>query len=304
MEDREKLIGEMNRRLAKMMEEANLASREDFDNLSSTDIYNLLYGLFGEKSIVQFTDELTAEECEQIPFLKLFHEYLIRVNTLGELKLTGKGNLPKRLCLELYDLGIIKEDFIERGIVKLHRESDSIVIQNVKILGDLSGLTKKRNNKTSLTRRGHQFFKDGNSYNLLVDLFQANISKFNWGYHDGYDEEQGIQQLFGYTMYLLLRYGKEKRLIDFYVEKNLKAFPQLLDEFEEGYRGRAEQYRSCYFVRVFERLLDYYGFVEIDKIREQGSFIEKIEVKTTPIFRKVFKLDKGNYKFRKPRHVA
>ena len=304
MKEEYESIEELNEALQKRMEEENTKPREEFDNLSSIDMYNILYRLFELESPIQYANKVTINELNKIPFYKLFREYLKSINNKGELKLTAKGNLPRNLCKELYGLGIIKEHIFESGISKLNKESDSVVLQNLKIIGDLSGITKKRNNKLSLTKNGKKLYELGQEFELFKKIFETNVLKFNIAYHDGYDDRFQIQAVIGYTLYLLLRYGDKEREIEFYVNKNLKAFPQLLDEFSGSWGTPEKQYRSCYEIRVFKRFLNYYGFTETDEEGIIGSFEKKVKVKAKGVFREILKIEKSHFRFRKFKHDA
>ena len=200
------------------------------------------------------------------------------------------------MCFKLYETGIIKEDFIEKGIVKLNREGDTVAIQNVKIIGLLSGKTKKRKNEISITSKGKRLLQDESGRDLLELLFRTNFQKFNLGYHDGYAQNVGIQDTFGYTLYLLLQYGIEKRKITFYTDKILTAFPSITNHFEERWTSKVEQFRSCYEVRVLERFLKYYNFIDYVNKRSPLSSKEPIDVNTTGVFSKIFELKVDRFK--------
>ena len=273
----------------------NNTPNSEMDGLSPYQVHQILYNAFGEESVIGYKKEIKSEILAKIPFLKLIREFLLIVEQSGELKLTARGNLPRKLCHELYGMGIIKEDFIEKGIVKLNKEADSIVLQNIKIISSLSGITKKRNNKLSLTTKGKKLIAEPAMEALLKEIFQTNYQKFNLGYHDGYPEEAGVQRVVGYTLYLLLKYGDKLRPLKFYADKTLEAFPPMLDAFfESTWSTPQDRFSSCYMVRTFTRFLDYYGFVQIKTERIAGVYKEKIELAATDLFRAIFEIKKSN----------
>jgi hypothetical protein len=294
-------IFKISEELSKQLEAVNRAPLEEFDYLSPLDMSNILYALFQEGSPVQYAKTLAPAVLDAVPFYQLFSIYLKRVGELQVLKLTAKGNLPRKICKELYDLGLVKEEMIERGIVKLNKEGDSIALQNLKIIGNLSGLTKKRHNKLSLTKKGEKLLQNGQELNLFRKLFETNILKFNLGYHDLY-ESRKLQGTFGYTLYLLLRYGNEKKSIQFYADKVLEAFPELRADFMYGWGTPESMFLSCFEVRFFDRLLDFYGFVQLDK-REPAKRKNRLLI-TTPAFRSVFEIEHNNFQFLKARYDA
>lgn len=286
--------GERDRSLEKMikrrLEQANTAPMPALDGLSPNELHKILYSTFEQSCPLQYRPAIPDEVIEQIPFYKLFREYLDRISEAGELKLTARGNLPRKFCKEMYGLGIIKEEYIESGLIKLNREADSMVLSNLKIIGNLSGITKKRNNKLSLTKKGEKLYQPDRQFDLFRSLFETNIFKFNLGYHDGYPQESGVQQVLPFTLHLLLKYGKKQREIEFYVDKNLKAFPRLLMHFGNDWSAPESQFRNCYKVRTFERCLKYYGLVDMETEQIPKQWDDKVKVVATDIYKKVFEI--------------
>lgn len=298
MDNEEKFFKELEEKLSSIVADANSRPIAELDNLSPNDAHHLLYDTFGEESSVGFKAHIPEAVLLQIPFLNLFRAYLKELEKVNELKLTTRGNLPKKLSIYLYDLGFLKEEFIEAGIMKMNKEGDSMALQNMKIIGLLSGITKKRNNKISLTKKGKQLVENNDFSSILKEIFITNIVQFNLGYHDGYPEQTQIQQTFGYTLYLLLRYGKVKRSLSFYSKKCLLAFPFLLDDFGYDRRSNKDEFIDCYALRIYERFLMYYGLVDF-KIKRDYLNPPKCELKTTDIFDQVFELRKDKFMFEK-----
>ncbi len=297
--DLKKLQEELNRR----MMDYNSISMVEIDNLSPLDMQQILYNTFGEESPIGFKEVITQQTLDNIPFLVLFEEYLNVIKNAKELKLTTRGNLPKKVCLDLYSKGLIKEYAIESGITKLSKEADSIVLQNFKIIGNLTGITKKRNNKISVTKKGNKLLESGKRNELFREIFTTNCKRFNLGYHDGYAPEVGVQGTFGFTLYLLLRYGQERRELNFYTKKSLLAFPFELENCEGKWSSPEDQYESCLGIRIFERFLNFYGLIDYHKkIRYDSE--KNTELQTTKIFESIFELRKDKFQFKKNDHSA
>ncbi|MEM1327673.1 MAG: hypothetical protein AAGI23_17050 [Bacteroidota bacterium] len=203
----------------------------------------------------------------------------------------------------MYQKGYIAEEMIEKGIVKLNREGDSVVLQNLKIISGFAGLTKKKHNKLSLTTKGQKLLAQENYFEILQLIFKANFQKFNLGYHDGFAEDVFITQTFGYTLYLLLRYGQETRKVEFYVDKKVQAFPSILASFSNSYYSSPEESLAlCYTVRYFERFLKFYGFVDYKRQHRLKTLAE--DVNTTDLFKKVFEIRSDKFTFKKAKHSA
>lgn len=297
-------LEELQKSLDEFVANENRRSREEMDNLSPNDMYSLLYHTFETSSLIQLVDPENDEALlEQIPFLKLMYYYLEKLDKEGELKLTAKGNFSRKLCHELYGLGIIKEEQIESGIVKLNREIDSLVIQNVKIICDQSGLTKKRHGKVSLTAKGKKLLSS--PYEIFRLVFQTHAQKFNWAYHDRFDEEGAIQSTFGFLLYLLIQYGSSEKRTTFYSQKHAIAFPLIYEEvvINQSYSAPEAYYDRLIRIRLLERFLEWFGLITL-RFEGKKYFDEEYFVTTTEIFSKIFKLDKSKFQFKKPDNFA
>ena len=289
MQDEYPDLESLQRALDRQMAEHNNRPMPEFDHLSPNQMAFILYRPFAEGSPIGFKPLLPNEVVDQIPFARLFRIFAEKIWESGRLKLTATGNLPRKTCQELYELGIIKEWAIEEGITKLSKETDSIVLQNLKNIGKLSGILKVQHNWLSLTKNGTKLLDSADHGALFQTLFLTNFSKFNLGYYDGFPQESKVQFTLGYTLYLLLKYGHEQRELQFYIDKNLAAFPFLLEDFPAHslWSSPEEDYRSCYYVRVFQRFLDFYGFVAIKEKRNLDTFDREVYVRATDLYREV-----------------
>ncbi|MFZ1749566.1 MAG: hypothetical protein WAU01_05220 [Saprospiraceae bacterium] len=293
----------LNEELKKQQDIINQTSIEDFDNLSPEDMFNIVYKPFQEECPIQYKAEIGIDILNDIPFLNLVEYYLNSINTLKEIKLTTRGNLPTKLVKEYYELGFIKEEMIERGLKKLYKEDDSKSIINVKLISELAGFAKKRNNKLSLTQNGVKHL--GNEYRkeVLQLVFEAYGYKFNLGYHDGYQDQGEVQRTLGYLIYLLLKYGDEERELDFYSTKILTAYPHLISVFTESYTTSERQFNRCFSYRIFESFLNWFNLIEVRKEREFGNFDYRLYVKNKHIH-KIFEIRNDKFKFRKGKFYA
>lgn len=186
---------------------------------------------------------------------------------------------------DLYGQGYLKDEIIEKGIYKLYKETDAGTIHLSRLLLELSGLTKKRNGKLSLTKAGGKIA--ANDQELLELMFKTMCLKFNWSYFDGYEDENVGQLGFGFSLLLLSKYGNQPRPAAFYLEKYLQAFPQLLKGIEPGFRSRKERALSMYSLRTFDRFLLYFNFI----YKSGGEFdpAKHIAIKATGVFEKLVK---------------
>lgn len=293
-------LKELNHRIKAETEKYNRTPVADFDFLSPIDMHNLAYKTLEPDCPVRFKEKIDDSVLDRIPFLKMTEHLMKKIDAEGALKLTKTGNLPVKIVKELYDLGLIKEDMIEKGIQKLYKEKDSLSITNVKLILELSGLTKKKTGKLSLTKKGEKLLKPENRNALLQEIFKTYGIKFNLGYHDGYEDEGSVQTLFGYTLYQLLLNGDENGSTRYYSTKMLTAHPDTLVYFDNSsIREPVEQFHSCYKVRYMQRFLNWFNLVEYSEERFSGpSFVQ------TVLMKEVFEIREENLRYIKQEFTA
>ena len=265
---------------------------EDFEGFSSTDMHYLVYNTFSPDSPFQIKKNIPDNILDQIPFLLQIEFLLSRINDLGELKLTAKGFLPTTIVKEIYDLGLIKDYAIEKGIIKLYAETCSQPINLTRLITELAGFTKKRHNKLTLTKTWRDKLLTKNRQDIFLQTFSTFAQKFNWGYFDRYSSQATGNIGFAYSLYLLSKYGDNERLVSFYSEKYLRAFPSLIESFTDvpWMTDKNRSFISCYSVRTYDRFLDYFNFITI---RTDGSRYDdsKKYVKKSPIFDDIITFD-------------
>ncbi|MDD4156585.1 MAG: hypothetical protein PHY08_08450 [Candidatus Cloacimonetes bacterium] len=267
-----------------MMNEQNNRAIPEFEGYSPFEMFQILHFTFEKDSLIQL-QKVTDSDYQKIPIFKQIKYLADLIDKNGEIKLTSKGYLPTKIVSDIYQQGFIKDEFIDEESPKLFKEMDLISVNLTRILMELSGLVKKRNGKLSLTKKSKKIFD--NNYEFLRLIVLTFTNKFNWAYCDEYDENYIGQLGYGFSLILLAKYGNEKRLNSFYAEKYFKAFPQLLDSVEPIY-GTLETYSTnCYSVRTFDRFLEYFGLVNIEK--KDKWFDSKSYITKTDLFDRLIK---------------
>jgi hypothetical protein len=269
--------------------EQNNRSIPEFEGYSPFEMHQVLHFTFGADSPIKL-QKLSDPDYKKIPILNLVKYLTDLIAKNGEIKLTNKGFLPTKIVSDLYQQGFMKEKHIEKGILKLYKETDSMSVNLSRILIELAGLIKKRKGKISLTKNGEKTIQD--NFRLLATILETFTTKFNWAYYDGYGENQIGQLGYGFSLILLSKFGKEKRLDSFYAEKYFNAYPHLLESVEPSY-GTLESYSTkCYSIRTFERFLDFFGLIKID---EEGKGLDSIRYITkTDLFDRLIKVQPHN----------
>ncbi|MBI9034585.1 MAG: hypothetical protein JEZ03_08965 [Bacteroidales bacterium] len=272
------------RQLDKVMHKQNNQGRPDFEGYSPFEMHQILHFTFDSDSPIKL-QTLTDSEYKKIPILNQIKYLTELIHAKGEIKLTNKGFLPTKIVSELYEQGFLKDEYIESNISKLYKETDSMTVNLSRILTELSGLTKKRHGKLSLTKSGEKIISNNDS--LLRNILTTFATKFNWAYFDGYGDHSIGQLGYGFSLILLAKYGHEKRLESFYAEKYFKAFPHVLTAIDPTYGTVESESTRCYSIRTFERFLDYFGIINIDK---NGNGFDSIRYITkTELFDKIIK---------------
>lgn len=218
----------------------------DFDGLTPSDMYQMLYGDF-QDCVIRVCDNPSA--VENVPIAALLNALLREIDSESGLKLTAAGYLPVKIVKALYAKHLLSDELIDEGISKLTSESDTFTIQTVRIVAELAGYIRKRNGRLMLTKKGKALATAGNTILSLLTTFGE---KYNLGYRDRYRSEQIAQVGYRYSLYLLKKHGDQPRNPDFYANRYFRAFPFLrTDETSD---------RHCYSVRTFNRFFYYFGF--------------------------------------------
>ena len=249
--------------------EQNFPPPGGFERFSPHEMHGLIYTPFDEaQSPLRLNKNLDANLLNQIKF---FSDLLLFTRMLEErqpLKLTQKGNLSRKFCVDLYDSGVKDEDLIALKGHPINREADSPYIFIIKLLARDLGLTKNKYNRLSLTQKGQKTLTDPISVNLFYDLFVLYTQKYNWAYQDGYPESWIIQAGFGFSIFLVQMYGSKSRSTDFYSDKFLNAFPKVLDDFKgTEYQTGKRAYQNAYSLRTFRRFLKRFSLIEMSDKR-------------------------------------
>ena len=265
------------------MNQQNLAGLSEFEGYSPAEMNFILYDTFGENSPIELC-RLNNLDYVTIPILNQIKYMAELIKEQGEIKLTKRGFLPTKIVADIYTQGFLNDGLIDSGTYKLYKELDSMSIHLCRLLLELVGITKKRNGKLSLTKKGVKLMKE--DYELLRVIFETFGSKLNWAYFDGYGENNIGQLGYGFTLILLSKYGSKKHHSEFYAEKYFKAFPRLLQSPPPTLYGPLERPNQCYSTRIFSRFLDFFGIINFDK---KSMWDDESHVWTTELFDKLIK---------------
>lgn len=276
------------RHLRAKIDAQNNAPKDDFLGLSPIQMMGVNYQPLQEGCVLRWHDNIDDATLARVPLLTLAVDLLLQLEA-KPMKLTPKGNLPRKVIQDLYATGLIPQDDIEAGITKLSSEDDYHAAITLKHLLNQLGWTKKRQGKLSLTAKGKKILA-GSRQSLLEELFLHHFRNFNIAYFDGYEEGR-MQQFFGFLLVALLLKGKAYRPVMEYGEMLLRAFPMLIEDYPgDRWRTPEKKFAHAAAIRFFDRSLPFYGLLRF-KRKTPSWRGETDDVMGTDVLRGLFWLD-------------
>jgi len=263
---------------------------DDFLGLSPNEMHHLIFFPFTDKSPIKLKQNIADETLNRMPFFRLTEEFLKIVQREKSIKLTPLGALPRKVLIELYDFGFLKDKYIEKGFTRINREIDVPVMGMVNINSQLAGLVKKSANKLSLTKAAEKILDKQQRNELFEKVFKTFTTKIYWGLIDGYSEFQIIQAGWGFSLFLLnkLSTGQEQSLLVF-SEPFVNAYVKELNGLSYEYGSPLREFTNCYELRTFEHFFKYFGFIEVT---QEMNMVEKyIKIIVTGLDKDVVEFD-------------
>lgn len=245
-------------------------------------------------SPLQLRPGLTDEDVAKadLQFLRLAQQLLLAIQSQGPLKLTAKGNLPRKMVHQLYGLKIYSDKYIDDGTTKIMGEEDFFQLNIAHILCKSTKLVSKRSGKASLTKKGKLMLES--PAQLYLTLLQSYTENYNWAYPErwGYGVEQTGQVGWACIMYELVRQGDRERGTQFYMKPYLDLFPSLLEQYPRSEFGTPEQKaKSDFNRRFFHWFCGHFGLAESTrKIKGKNNLTKETFVKRTALAERVFQL--------------
>ncbi len=285
-------LKDIQKHINQVMNGQNNRSIPEFERYSPLEMHHILHFTFEPNSPISI-QKLTDIDYKKIPMLNQIKYFLDLIKKNGEIKLTVKGFLPTKFVKEIYNQEFLEKSLIKSGTYQIYKETDSLTVNLTRLLAELSGLTKKRNGKLSLTKTGEKLSSD--NYKLFDLIFKTMATRFNWAYYDGYGDNRIGQIGFGFSIILLHKYGGTKRLDKFYAGKYFNAFPDLIEtEGRTKFETPGQRSNSCYSSRSFNLFFNYFGLIKIETVGERWN-PDKYLTKTD-LFDKLIKVRPHNRK--------
>ena len=279
-------ILELEDSLKQIAEQQNKASLAYFDGFSPEDMYHILYYPFSERCPIQLNFELSGDSLTKSPLMMIVLDFLDVLENDG-VKLTPKGNLPRKVIEELYNKKYLPDQYIDKGITKLRTEENWIALHSVKLVLTLAGITKKYKGKLQITKKYFSALKEKQHSIIFKALFQTFTTQFNWAYNDRFEHEQTGQLGFLFMLYLINKYGVEYQDLKYYTEKYFKAFPMLVCSGQFFQNMRYNESEHCVHTRFFDRFAQWFGFADI-LLGPEKYFDRTIQIRRTDLLTSLF----------------
>lgn len=199
---------------------------------------------------------------------------------------------PRKTLVELYGHKFIIEEGIEKGIVKLSREIKSAVLSTLHPNSRLAGLVTKAKGKLFLTKAGSKVVAREDRNELFLRTLRTFTEKLPWSNLDGYAPLPIGNMGWGFSILMLLQDGDSPRDGRYYGLKYMKAFPDLVEAYPpRGYSSPEDDVLKCYYLRCFERFLEWWGFVK--RTREATSYLERelTQYVATSVTKTIFRIE-------------
>lgn len=255
---------------------------EDFCGMSPNEVHHLLYKTFKDESPLKIKSFIEDSTLDKIPFFRLTEEMMKIGKRENYIKITPLGALTRKVLHELYEHKFIPEYFIESGISKLTREHDAPTIRAAHYNALITGVFGEIKGKMILTTYGHELIKPEKRTELFKKILESYTTKFDWSVNDGYTDYPVGQLGWGYTIYLLHKFGDTEMKKQFYADMYLKAFPKFLDEFpQREFSTPKKDFTNCYTIRSFDRFAEWFGFAEDQTKNEKdrnSNFVVRSEI--------------------------
>ncbi len=277
-------LEELNKMAAMVNQRYNDSPLPNFEGLSPSTMHQVIDFPFGDKCPVKINQALSDDQLLDSPLIHMTLNLLSIINESNGLKLTDKGNLPRKVVFDIYSFGYFGSKQYDNNIKpKVLNETDYLPLHLCNLLLKVSGNTKVTKGKLVLTTSGKKCLN--NSGKLFADMLLAFCTKFNKAYFDAFPNQEIGNLGVVYILYLLAKFGDQKRESSFYSDKYFKAFTMLKEE-KDPKANITPLINSNDFlvIRLFDRGFRLFGLIDVENSRADDNKNSYL-VKTTKLFK-------------------
>jgi hypothetical protein len=316
-------LAAMRKAAEKAIVELNSRPKDDFCGLSAMQMTKVVRPIGSDGAAVGLRDGITEDVINGVPVFRLAEEMLRLAVGNEKLELTKLGYLKRKHLTELYQHGFLPSRLIDKGYAKLSVELDWFAAGFARSLLEIGRLIRRYKGNLVPTALGKKYAA-GPRVSLFTFVFGLLIHRVDWAF--GFDAElfDKIQDLAGYSFWLMHRFGSEWRKVDFYSEKFATAFPMILPEralrpFDSGIdelieialrespeifaaaspRKRekpapnnfdspmAKRYKQAYKMRTVTLAMAFLGVIELTN----ENYLDPVLVRKSDLFEKLLRIE-------------
>ena len=171
-------IEEFNKVAGQVNQRHNESPIKDFEGLSPALMHQVLHFPFSDKCPVQISTFLRIHQLLGSPMLQFAVKLLSIMNTEEGIRLTASGNLPRKIVMEIYDMGYFRSPTFDLLAPKVLNEKDYLPLRLCHMLLKISCQVKVSKGKLVLTKTGLNALGDPlNCFLICYWLFARNSTR-------------------------------------------------------------------------------------------------------------------------------
>lgn len=279
-------LDEVNSHIRHYMEKRNNASADDFQGLSSHQMYRLLHFPFESPEVIRFNFKEAVTRSEDASLTRLLS---LMVDAIGEkgLKPTATGNLPRNISREIAQRYLRPERYnYLTQLGEFRSENEIPDLQEVRFVSEMAGYIRKYKGRFIVTRKCRKLLESNDWAQIYETQFKTFIMKYNWGYNSRFPEVPFFRESFAFTLFLLHKYGNVSRSTDFYADTIIEAFPVLFQGVPES---ELKMYKSTLKSSYISEVI--YTFGEIAGVLRADRRFGKHGVEVLPLLKRLVSFD-------------
>ncbi len=281
-------LDELNAALQYKVQQRNNQANPDFCGLTPTHMANWLYAPFEE---LQWLSISTPDDLSTSPVMRYLNLILDEAMAHeGSFKATSKGNLPAKLVKQASEL--LPEFAVSQFTRHIsisefsgNNEDKFNALHYTRVLAEISGIIYRRSGRYHVKKSAQKQYQSKGIQVFFKPMLEATISKYNWGYLDGFDYDVDLRTFWLFMLWRIQSHNSVEQL----VKEVMTAFPDLLRALPTGdYFSPTRNLSMLIESRFINRFLEYWGFVTIDPKRyANGEPIARV-VQVQPLLKQTF----------------
>ncbi|TBW46883.1 plasmid pRiA4b ORF-3 family protein [Marinobacter halodurans] len=235
---------------------------------------------------------LIEPHLDSAPIMRILKALFQELDGKG-VRLTPKGNLPRRVVTPLVEAGgdaALAEPYRD-GFARIRSEEDVIHVHLARLLAEIAGFTRKQRGQLLLTQRVKDWIRKEQWLPIYQELLLTAMNRFNWSWLDRFDEFDEIQVVGPFALWLLAKYGDEWRPESFYIDAMLTAFPMLTEVVPPSpFYSPEKQIAHALSLQMFS-LYSWLGLIECEDKNKGGRLasLGDRDIRRTRLFEGLFR---------------